>query len=93
VIAADVFVYIGDLAPIFSAVRSSLVEGGYFSFSVELTESKDFNLKLTGRYGHSSHYINDLAGRYGFSVIEISRENLRKEKGEWIEGLAVLLGV
>jgi len=39
VLAADVFVYFGDLAPVFGQVRRALRPGGLFAFSVEALEA------------------------------------------------------
>eukprot|EP01037_Dinobryon_pediforme_P012058 gene12058-12148_t len=56
VLAADVFVYCGDLATIFAAVRQVLDAKGIFGFSVQIQEppqdSADFILGDDYRYAH-----------------------------------------
>ena len=50
--AADVFIYIGNLAPTFAAVRDRIAQNGLFAFSVEPAEAADCVLRPTGRYSH-----------------------------------------
>lgn len=56
-VAADVFVYIGDLSRMFGGVRGALRDGGLFGFSVEATDEADFVLRTTLRYAHSVAYL------------------------------------
>jgi predicted TPR repeat methyltransferase len=91
VAATDVFIYIGDLAPVFCGVHAALREGGLFGFSVEANEDADFTLRATQRYAHSSRYLRALAGQHGFTVETIEPGVIRKEYGIDVAGyLAVL---
>ena len=45
IVAADVFVYVGDLAPLFAAVGTALTADGLFAFSVETREGDGFKLE------------------------------------------------
>ncbi|MBW6521381.1 MAG: tetratricopeptide repeat protein [Desulfoarculaceae bacterium] len=89
-IAADVFVYIGDLNEIFTLVKERAAEGGIFLFSTELAD-QGFRLQPMGRYGHAESYIRGLARESGFSVIKVVAANIRKEKEEWITGNLYML--
>jgi predicted TPR repeat methyltransferase len=90
-IAADVFVYIGDLAPVFAAVHSALRAGGLFGFSVEAGGEQDFTLGDNLRYAHSPAYLQRLAQAHGFAVELIEAKILRQEDGVDVSGtLAVL---
>ena len=81
VLAADVFIYLGDLLPVFSAVHGALRDGGLFAFTVEAwTGSDDYRLLPTRRYAQSSPYIRTLAQRVGFA--EISRHTAAIRLGE-----------
>jgi predicted TPR repeat methyltransferase len=88
VVAADVLVYFGDLMPIFRLVRQALTESkGSFCFSAEVTETGEYLLQRTGRYAHSSEYLNYLADASGFTP-EIKTCILRKEGGLDVQGLS-----
>jgi predicted TPR repeat methyltransferase len=68
VVAADVFIYIGDLDEVFAGVRRVLRAGGLFAFSVEACAEGDYRLQDTGRYAQSPGYVAALAARHGFSL-------------------------
>ena len=68
-VASDVFVYIGDLAPIFGFVREAANARAYFVFSTEKSEGESYALTLTGRFTHPTAYIERLARQTGFEVI------------------------
>jgi predicted TPR repeat methyltransferase len=63
VLAADVFIYVGELTAVFDAVRDALRPGGLFAFTVESIDDAggDFVLRPTRRYAHSSAYLRRLA--------------------------------
>ena len=67
-VAADVFVYIGDLAPVFRAVRHCCPPGAWFVFSSERGATSDYTLQRSGRYTHSPDYIARLAARNGARI-------------------------
>lgn len=56
VLAADVLIYIGDIAKMFRMVATVLKPGGSFLFTVETAES-GFMLTQSGRYSHSDAYL------------------------------------
>jgi predicted TPR repeat methyltransferase len=85
-VAADVFVYVGDLSPVFSAVRKALRDGGLFCFSVEAIETGDFVLRNTLRYAHSIDYLRKLAGQNQFAVESIDAQVIRQDSGKDIGG-------
>ena len=90
ILAADVFIYIGDLREIFTLVKKRITAGGLFLFSTELAES-GFCLKPMGRYGHAESYIRGLAQESGLSVLKVTATNIRKEKEEWVTGNLYML--
>jgi len=90
-ICADVFPYIGNVQPLFAAVRSHVREGALFAFSTELETEADFVLRPSGRYAHSQQYLQAVSAEHGFSVMTMRTEELRKQKGEWIPGDLVVL--
>lgn len=91
VICADVFPYIGDARPLFSAVSSHSGPGSLFAFSTELHTGRNYILQPTGRYAHSQDYLRTLAAAHGFSVLTMRTGNLRKQKDLWIQGDLVVM--
>jgi predicted TPR repeat methyltransferase len=92
VVACDVFIYVGDLAPLFDAVARVLGEGGVFAFTVEEGEAESgYDLLPTLRYTHSEAYLRDLARAHGLRVTRRERAPLREGRGEAIAGLAMHL--
>jgi predicted TPR repeat methyltransferase len=92
VLAADVFVYIGDLGPVFKATAASLRPSGLFMFSTEKDESgRDFVLRNSGRYAHSMNYVTNLATGLDFEVVSTEDVMLRKEGGKDIQGNVYVL--
>jgi predicted TPR repeat methyltransferase len=86
VLAADVFVYLGDLEAVFEGVARALAPGGLFAFSVEALDTGDFALRPNGRYAHSASYLRALAARRGLAEHGIERIGLRIEHGTPVEG-------
>ncbi len=90
-VAADVFVYIGDLDAAFRAVRAALSPGGLFAFSCEAGEGEEVQLRATLRYAHSAAYLRRLAGAHGFEVEAMRQAAIRQDAGADIEGHLVVL--
>lgn len=93
VTAADVFIYVGDLEPVFAALEQRLEPGGLFCFSAESSgdESVDFELLPSLRYAHSERYLRGLAARHGFELVQLIRAPIREDQREAIQGMFVYL--
>lgn len=90
-LCADVFPYIGNLEPVFTAVRNCAAEDAYFAFSTELSDKPDYTLRQTGRYAHSRSYLEKTASDCGFKIAVSRTEKLRKHRDEWILGDLIIL--
>ncbi|BAV33880.1 methyltransferase [Sulfuricaulis limicola] len=91
-IAADVFVYLGDLREVFAACATALRPGGILAFSVETGDDNGtFVLRQTGRYAHSDNYIRALAADAGFTEVGSHAAVLRRESGRDVQGRLYLL--
>ena len=92
VLAADVFIYVGDLEPVFARLERAMGEG-VFCFSVESLEGDGAGLRLLPslRYAHSEAYLERLASRHGFDVVEMKRAPVREDQRRVIEGIYVVL--
>ncbi len=90
--AGDVFVYIGELQPVFTAIRDHLRPGGAFVFTVEeLQEGEGFVLGEANRYSHSQAYIRGLADRTGFELVSLEQRSTRQEAQKPVPCLVAVL--
>ncbi|MFZ6654842.1 tetratricopeptide repeat protein [Undibacterium sp. TJN19] len=84
IVAADVFVYIGDLHAVFAGVKKALCKGALFGFSCEVSSTADYLLQPSHRYAHSLPYLQALADAHDFVLLEASQAYARQDKGEKI---------
>lgn len=92
VVAADVFIYIGDLAPVLAAVAPVLAPGGVFAFTVEHDESaQPYVLQRQLRYAHSETGLRALAAAQGWVVRQARALALREEQRQPVAGLVLVL--
>lgn len=83
IVAADVLGYIGNLAPLFTALK-----GRKICFSIEvLSEDGDYKLNDAGRYLYNEIYITNLLQQNGFAQINKYDVVLRQEDGKDVNGL------
>ncbi len=93
-LAADVFNYFGNLHPLFEGIcRASRKQGAWLIFSVESLSGSGYQLGPHGRFAHSNKYVHTLAQQTGLEVFAHHQENLRKEKGQWVEGLVYIMKI
>jgi predicted TPR repeat methyltransferase len=94
VLAADVLVYVGDLAPLFGQVARVLRTGGLFAFSVEALAADGgpgYAITVSNRFAHAPAYVRACAQAAGLSLIEQREAVLRREHGADVGGLLFLL--
>ena len=84
-LATDVFVYLGDLSPVFRAIGNCCLSAACFAFSTEETGS-GYRIKSSGRYGHALSYIEALAKEFDWTIVQRQTANIRRDKGKWIRG-------
>ena len=90
VLAADVFVYCSDLAPIAAAVAGVLAPGGLFAFTVETHENFGVRLQGTLRYAHDPAHVRDALSAAGLQILQLTEASTRTEKGAPVPGLLVV---
>ncbi|SDD59653.1 tetratricopeptide repeat protein [Aquimonas voraii] len=89
--AADVFVYIAELAPVFAAAFERLPPGGVLAFSIERSASDATELPAeTGRYRHAPQALRAQLAACGFIDIAEQPSEIRLEKGEPVAGVLLL---
>ncbi len=80
ILAADVFIYLGDLAQVFPACARVLNSGGLLAFTVELGSATGYELgATTGRFVHSESYVLQQAERAGLDPVYQQNFTLRRE--------------
>jgi len=102
VLAADVFVYVNDLAPVFAEVARVLRPGGILAFTVEThanetdaSENHDgagVKLLPTLRFAHGEKYLREAVAAGGLKLLALEIAAIRTEKAAPVSGLVVVAG-
>jgi predicted TPR repeat methyltransferase len=91
ILAADVFVYLGDLDTVFSAVKRALAPGGHFAFTVEASAEADYYLQSVRRYAHSRSYLERLVVEHQFEIKLLEETSTRLESRIPVRSYLVIL--
>eukprot|EP00986_Skeletonema_menzelii_P014348 scaffold9462_cov132-Skeletonema_menzelii.AAC.2 len=90
IVAADVFVYFGELQKLLSNfAKLSDSSGAFLIFSCERIEEEEgskWKLQKSGRYAHSKSYVVDTAATAGYKLVGYEQITPRYEKGEPVKG-------
>ena len=92
-IAADVFNYLGDLAPALRAAHARMKPGGLIVFSLEHGDTFPFDLGPGQRFRHHQRAIAEWLTECGFAVLSDTVGVLRQEKGSPVEGQIIVARV
>jgi predicted TPR repeat methyltransferase len=90
VIAADAFVYVGDLSALCAAAARALVPGGWLAFTVECHAGADFVLGEKLRYAHSRAHVEAALAAAGLGVAAVENAWARMERGVPVPGFVVV---
>ena len=93
-LAADVFVYMGDLQSVFDATSRALHAGGLFAFTIESAQQNEgdtYTLRSSGRYAHANGYILQLAHRFGLDSVLYQEIHTRLENNTPVAGAIFIL--
>lgn len=91
IVAADVFIYVADLTPIFAAAFDRLPSGGCFAFSIECSDKRETQLRAqTGRYRHSAELLGEAMEKIGFRDLRREAVTLRMESAVPVAGELLL---
>lgn len=91
IVAADVLIYFGTLAPLLTAAANALKPGGVFAFTLERCDEGEYRLGSGNRYAHSARYIETQATAAGFTVALLEPAVSRREAGADVPGWVVAL--
>lgn len=89
IVSADVLIYFGDLAPLFSAAAAALPRGGLMAVSTELGQD-GWTLLPSARYAHGDAYVREVSAP-GFRILERQEIPLRREGADVTAGCLYLL--
>jgi predicted TPR repeat methyltransferase len=89
--AADVLVYIGDLAPALAAAATALRIGGLAAFTVERASEAGYHLTGTGRYEHAPAFVREVAAAVGLTEVSADEVVLREEQARPVAGIVWVL--
>jgi predicted TPR repeat methyltransferase len=90
IVAADVFVYVNDLAPVLAATIPVLALDGVFAFTVETHADEGVRLLPTLRYAHAEPYVRHALSAAGMSAASVAKAAVRSEKGVPVDSLVVV---
>ena len=90
VLAADVLVYVNDLAPVAASAARVLAPAGSLAFTVETHPGDGVVLQPTLRYAHGQAHVRAAIADAGLALLRLSRASTRTEKGAAVAGLVVV---
>lgn len=81
IVAADAFVYLGDLAPVLAAIRGALTPDGLAAFSLECEPGESFHFSDALRFRYSRAYLERMLIEAGLSAVSLAEGSERQEAG------------
>ncbi len=91
IVAADVFVYLDDLAPVLCRAGRRLAAAGAIAFSVETHAGDGVILRDTLRFAHGERHLRAAAAEAALAVAYLAHASTRTEKNLPVEGLLAVL--
>ena len=92
VTATDVFIYVGDLAPVFVALAPRILPGGLLAFTLEdAPEGSGLRLQPSLRYAHDPVQVRAQALQAGFMVLTEKQAPIRQQQRNPVMGRYLLL--
>jgi predicted TPR repeat methyltransferase len=91
IVAADVFIYLGDLHGVAAAAFAALRPGGTFAFTVERSEGDAVALRDSGRFAHSQAHLRQVTADAGFALRCCDAVATRRENGQPVPGLLCIV--
>ncbi len=90
VIAADVFVYLGDLAPCFHQSARVLKAGGLLAFTVQNHEGEGITVGQDRRFAHAEAWVRETLVDAGLKPAFVEPQSTRIDRGQPVPGLLVV---
>lgn len=90
ILAADVLVYVGDLAPVMAAATQGLALGGRLAFTCERIDGERFHLHEGRRFAHGDGHIRRTLADAGLTLQHLAPHSTRIDRGQPVPGWIVL---
>lgn len=90
VIAADVFVYVNDLAPVIASIARVLAPRGLLAFTVETHSGDGPKLLPTLRFAYGAGYLRTTIAAAGLALVKLGAASIRTENGVPVHGLVAV---
>ena len=87
VVAADVLVYMADLAPVLREARRVLARDGFLALTVQRHPGEGVVLGEDARYAHGEGYVRKELAAAGFTLVLLEEVSTREDRGEPVPGL------
>jgi predicted TPR repeat methyltransferase len=91
IVAADMLPYLGDLHPLFLAIRRGLTQGGYWLFSIEISAKEQYQLQPSTRFAHHPEYIRALQAQHQLHIIHQERVIARHQAEQEVPVMVYLM--
>lgn len=93
ILCVDTLVYFGDLNALFAEIVLRLKTDGLFAFSIELAneDTTPYQLQTTGRYQHTSTYIEKLVKKHHLKCLKQLTVDGRYQKNEQVKNRLFVL--
>jgi predicted TPR repeat methyltransferase len=90
ILAADVMIYLSDLAPVLRGARRVLATGGLLAFTVETHDGDGVILGAGLRYAHSAACVRASIADAGLTLKRLEDSSARNEDNAPVPGLVVV---
>ncbi|WP_132254663.1 class I SAM-dependent DNA methyltransferase [Methylobacterium segetis] len=91
VVAADVFIYLGDLRPVLGAIARVLAPSGLCAFTVQSHGGAGVAIGADGRYAHADAEVLEAASAAGLTTRLVEDAAIRRQNGRDVPGRLVVL--
>ncbi|WNJ89557.1 class I SAM-dependent DNA methyltransferase [Bosea sp. 685] len=90
VVAADVFVYLGELAAAFAQSARVLKPGGLLAFTVQSHKAEGVIVGADRRFAHAEGWLRERLAQAGLKPLLIEAASTRQDRGAAVPGLVVV---
>lgn len=90
ILAADVFVYLGELAPCFSQSARVLEQGGLLAFTVQSHDGEGVVVGADRRFAHAEGWLRQRLSEAGLVPVSLEPASTRQDRDVPVAGLLVV---